>query len=140
MSTILVVDDESGNVALIRRVMESRGYDVAAAANGESGIDEARRIQPDVIVLDVNMGGMSGFDACRQLKNDAATRLIPIVLATGSDLPADRVRGLESGADVFLIKPFDLGELMSRVDALVRLKQHRDALRSVEARADDGRG
>ena len=140
MTTILVVDDEAGNVALIRRLMESLGYDVAAAADGESGIEEVRRIRPDVVLLDVHLPGMNGYEVCRHLKNDAAARTTPIVMTTGFDAPADRIRGIEAGADAFLLKPFDFRELTSQVEALVRLKRQRDELRSVEARAGDDRG
>ncbi len=140
MNTILVVDDEPGNVALIGRLMENLGYDVATAVDGETGIDEARRIQPDLIILDVNMAGMNGFDACRQLKRDAATRRIPIVMATGLDAPEDRARGIAAGADAFLVKPFDLGELMARVESLLRLKRQRDEFEAVEERLNHVRG
>ena len=120
MSTILVVDDEPGNVALIRRVMESRGHEVAAAADGEAGIEEVHRVRPDVILLDVNMGHLNGFEVCRRLKSDAATRLIPIVMFTGLDDEADRFRGMDAGADEFFHKPFVLDELITRVESLMR--------------------
>jgi putative two-component system response regulator len=130
---ILVVDDEPGNIALVSRLMEGLGYEVATATNGEAALEAVRRAPPDVILLDVNMPLLDGFEVCRRLKNDVATRLIPVVLLTALTAVEDRVRGIDAGADDFLTKPFVVAELNARVRSLTRLKRYTDELDSAEA-------
>jgi putative two-component system response regulator len=130
---VLVVDDQPGNIALLSRLMKGFGYEVATATNGEAALEAVRRIPPDVILLDVNMPLLDGFEVCRRLKNDVATRLIPVVLLTGLAAADDRVRGIEAGADDFLTKPFVIAELKARVRSLTRLKRYTDELDSAEA-------
>ena len=89
---ILVVDDEPANVALVSRLMKRFGYEIATAPNGEEALEAVGRVRPDVILLDVNMPGLDGFEVCRRLKADAATRLIPVVLLTGLSAVEDRVK------------------------------------------------
>lgn len=128
-----MVDDEPGNSALVSRLMKGLGYEVAVASNGEAALEAVRRVRPDVILLDVNMPLLDGFEVCRRLKNDAATRLIPVVLLTGLAAMEDRVRGIDAGADDFLTKPFVVAELNARVRSLTRLKRYTDELESAEA-------
>ena len=130
---ILVVDDEPTNVAVLSRLMQGLNYEVMTAANGEAALEEVRRVQPDVILLDANMPRLDGFEVCRRLKSNATTRLIPVVLVTGLAAPEDRMRGIDAGADDFLTKPFIAEELRARVRALTRLKRHTDELDSAEA-------
>jgi len=129
---ILVVDDEPANLMMISRLLASQGYAVATAVNGETALQQVALIHPDVILLDVNMPVLNGFEVCRRLKADPATRLIPIVLLTGLAELEDRVRGIEAGADDFLTKPFAVSELTARVNSLARLKRYTNELDSAE--------
>jgi putative two-component system response regulator len=133
VARILVVDDEPGNTALVSRLMKGLGYEVATATNGEAALEAVRRVPPDVILLDVNMPLLDGFEVCRRLKHDVATRLIPVVLLTGLAAVEDRVRGIDAGADDFLTKPFVVAELKARVRSLARLKRYTDELDSADA-------
>lgn len=128
-----MVDDEPANRQVVSRMMKELGYEVAAATNGEAALEAVRRVRPDVILLDVNLPLLDGFEVCRRLKNDTATRLIPIVMLTGQATVGDRVRGIDAGADDFLTKPFVLSELEARVRSLTRLKRYTDELDSAES-------
>lgn len=119
---ILVVDDFAPNVELLEALLVSTGYDVLMAYSGEEALVSALQDQPDLILLDVMMPGMNGFEVCERLKKDEATRLIPIVLLTALDQVEDKVRGLDAGADDFLTKPFNKVELMARVRSLLRIR------------------
>jgi putative two-component system response regulator len=127
------VDDEPANVILVSRLMREFGYEVATATSGEAALEAVTLVRPDVILLDVKMPNLDGFETCRLLKGDAATRLIPVVLLTGLAEAEDRVRGIDAGADDFLTKPFVAAELRARVRALTRLKRYTDELDSAEA-------
>lgn len=130
---ILVVDDEPSNLALISRILSRHDYELATADDGHAALEQVRLFQPEVILLDVNMPGIDGFEVCRRLKADHRTRLIPVVLLTGlTELP-DRIQGLDAGADDFLSKPFAPSELIARIRSLTRLKRHTDELDSAEA-------
>ena len=130
---ILVVDDIEANVRLLRARLEAEYYDVLTAADGPSALALAAAEQPDIVLLDVMMPGMDGFQVCRRLKDDPETRHIPVVLVTALDGRADRVAGLEAGADEFLTKPIDDVMLFARVRSLTRLKTVIDELRAREA-------
>lgn len=130
---ILVVDDIPANVRLLEAKLSAEYFDVITATRGEEALLKARREQPDMILLDVMMPGMDGFEACRQLKVDPETRHIPVVMITALDQREDRLKGLEAGAEDFLTKPFDDVQLMARVKSLSRLKVVIDELRSREA-------
>jgi putative two-component system response regulator len=130
---ILVVDDEPLNVEVFSRLMVRLGYEVMTAANGELALQSVSTYRPDLILLDVNMPGIDGFEVCRRLKSDPKTRLIPIVLITGLTASEDRVRGIEAGADDFLAKPPVIAELEARVRSLTRLKRYTDELDSAES-------
>ena len=99
---ILVVDDESQNVEVLRRLMTRLSYEVLTAPDGESALHSVMRDRPDLVLLDVNMPGIDGFEVCRRLKADPATRLIPVVLVTTLTESEDRIRGIEADADDFL--------------------------------------
>ncbi len=126
---ILVVDDQPANVRLLEARLQAEYFDVCTAENGPKALEVARLEQPDVILLDVMMPGMDGYEVCRRLKADAATRHIPVVMVTALDQSEDRIRGLDAGADDFLTKPVDEVSLFARVRSLLRLKAVLDELR-----------
>ena len=131
---ILVVDDVPANVKLLEARLSAEYFEVRTADNGFDALQLAGRVGFDVILLDVMMPGLDGFEVCRRLKGDPATAHVPVVLVTALDHTADRVRGLEAGADDFLTKPVDELALIARVRSLARFKQVVDELRrQVEA-------
>jgi two-component system, cell cycle response regulator len=134
---ILVVDDIDSNVRLLEAKLRHEYFEVLTASRGEEALIKVHRDQPDLVLLDVMMPGMDGFEVCRRLKDDPATRFIPIVMLTALDQREDRIRGLAAGADDFLTKPFNDVSLMARVRSLTRLKVSIDELRSREARGRD---
>ena len=126
---ILVVDDIPANVKLLEARLSAEYFDVVTATSGAEAIAVCRRGDCDVVLLDVMMPGMDGFETCRRLKQDRATAHIPVVIVTALDQPSDRVRGLDAGADDFLTKPIDEIALTARVRSLARLKTTVDELR-----------
>src|SRR2546426_533283 len=130
---ILVVDDQPSIAGLMSQLLTMRGYDVVTAASAEQGEEEVRRQLPDLILSDVMMPGRSGYDFCKSLKENPATRLIPFVLITGLTDSGDKVRGIEAGADDFLNKPVLAEELIARVHSLLRLKEFTDELETADS-------
>jgi putative two-component system response regulator len=130
---VLVVDDERANVDVLTRMMKREGYEVISASNGQLALEAVARERPDLVLMDVNMPVVNGFEACRQLKRETATRLLPVILLTGLAATEDRLRGIEAGADDFLSKPFAVDELRARVRSLMRLKRYTDELESAES-------
>ena len=127
---VLIVDDFAPNRALLEAHLTSEYFEVLTASNGADALTIAQRGDCDIVLLDVMMPGLDGFEVCRRLKRDPATHHIPVVLVTALDQPADRVRGLEAGAEDFLTKPIDEIALIARVRSLSRLKVVLDELRS----------
>ena len=121
-SKILIVDDEPFNVDYLEQELEDLGYETATAGNGQEALDQVAAAAPDLILLDVMMPVMDGFAACRILKDNEDTRLIPIVFMTALDAVEDRVKGIEAGADDFLTKPVNHQELIARIQTTLRLK------------------
>jgi putative two-component system response regulator len=130
---ILVVDDNPGIATLMSQLLSMRGYEVVTAADAQQAEAEVRRQAPDLILSDVRMPGKSGYELCRELKSDPATRLIPFVLITGLVDSADKLQGIEAGADDFLNKPVLAEELTARVKSLLRVKEFTDELETVDS-------
>jgi two-component system cell cycle response regulator len=129
---VLVVDDILSNVKLLEAKLEAEYFEVITAGNGEQALARVEKDIPDIVLLDVMMPGMDGFEVCRRIKSNPKTTHIPIVMVTALDQPTDRVTGLEAGADDFLTKPVDDVALFARVRNLVRLKQMTEELRMRE--------
>ena len=130
---ILIVDDESGARAALEFLLRREGFEVRDAADGPTAIQECATFRPDLILLDIMMPGMNGFEVCRHIKATPETRLTPVVLVTGLTTTEDRIIGINAGADDFLSKPIDLNELLARTRSLLRLKQYTDELENAEA-------
>ena len=130
---ILVVDDHPTIAGLMSQLLTQRGYNVVTAENAEQAQAEVRRQAPDLILSDVRMPGKSGYEFCRELKSDPVTRFIPFVLITGLTDSADKVRGIEAGADDFLNKPVLAEELTARVKSLLRVKEFTDELETADS-------
>jgi putative two-component system response regulator len=130
---ILVVDDNPDTMMLMRELLQIRGYDVVAVPDASQAEAEIRRQLPDLILSDVVMPGKSGYEFCRELKDNPTTRLIPFVLITGLSDREDKLHGIEAGADDFLNKPIFAEELFARVKSLLKLKEFTDELESAES-------
>src|SRR5271166_1155938 len=126
---VLVVDDVPTNVKLLEARLAAEYFDVVTAAGGQDALAVCERAECDLVLLDVMMPDMDGFEVCRRLKSNPATQHIPVVMVTALDQPSDRVRGLEAGADDFLTKPIPELALIPRVRSLARLKVVTDELR-----------
>ncbi len=134
---ILVVDDVIPNVKILEAKLSVEYYDVIAAYNGPDALEIAFETPPDLILLDVMMPQMDGFEVCRRLKKDARTAHIPVIMVTALSEATDRVQGLEAGADDFLTKPVDDVALFARVKSLLRLKMMMDEFRLREETSSD---
>jgi class 3 adenylate cyclase len=130
---VLVVDDTPHNVKLLADLLAIRGYAVATAASGEEALAKVAAERPDLVLLDIMMPGLSGYDVCRRLRADTATALLPIVLVTSLDGAQERIKGIEAGADDFLGKPINQPELFARVRSLLRIKTLQDEVRQQAA-------
>ena len=129
---ILVVDDVPANVRLLEAVLEPAGFAVTSASSGPETIERVVAEQPDLVLLDVHMAGMNGYEVCRRIRENEATALVPIVMVTSHESEA-RIDGIRAGADDFLTKPFDQQELLLRVRSLVRIKRYHDTIREQAA-------
>jgi adenylate cyclase len=131
-SRILVVDDTPANVRLLEAVLRPRGYDILTAGSGLEALEVMASESPDLVLLDVVMPGMDGYEVCRRLRATAAGALLPVVMVTASE-NEEKVRALEAGADDFIAKPFDHAELLARVRSLLRVKEYHDVIESQAA-------
>jgi signal transduction histidine kinase len=125
---VLIVDDYAANVKLLERNLQAAGYETVAACDGEDALLKVKTERPDLILLDIMLPKIDGFEVCRRLRADEATAVIPIIMITALKDTEDRIRGLESGGDDFLSKPFDRGELLARVKSLLQIKYYRSML------------
>ena len=126
---ILLIDDSADALAVAKARLAHEGHDILCAGGGTEGLEAAGRENPDLVLLDVDMPDMTGFEVCRRLKEDAATCSIPVIFLSGSGGTEDRVKGLDLGAVDFVTKPFDAFELRARVRAALRTKHLQDLLR-----------
>ncbi|MBI2818751.1 MAG: response regulator [Acidobacteria bacterium] len=129
---ILVVDDDASNRDLMEEILQGQGFEVITATNGLEGLELVAKQSPDVVLLDIMMPRVDGFEACRRIKANPETALTPVVLVTALSASQDRLRGIDAGADDFLNKPYDPSELLARVRSLVKLKARTDELERAE--------
>ena len=125
---VLVVDDILANIKLLEARLVAEYFEVLTATSGEAALEICARERVDVILLDVMMPGMDGFEACRRIKASKATQHVPVIMVTALDQTSDRIQGLEAGADDFLSKPVDDIALITRVKNLARLKVLNDEM------------
>lgn len=130
--TVLVVDDNVQNTELLTVMMQAEGYEVATAADGLEALAQVIASPPDLILLDIMMPKLDGYAVCRRLKQEEATRLVPIVLLTAIGAEDARIQGIEAGADDFITRPFSRSELKARVRSLLKLKAYTDELEHAE--------
>jgi putative two-component system response regulator len=131
-ATVLVADDNWANLELLSGLLQVEGYEVLSVNDGEQALQVLRSRPVDLVLLDVRMPKRDGFAVCRELKSNPDTRLIPVIIVTASTAGADRIAGIECGADDFLSKPVNREELRARVRSLLRLKQFTDDLENAE--------
>ena len=136
-ATILIVDDHEDNVEVLRARLEAWGYRTATAMDGENALIQAAKVRPDLVLLDVMMPQIDGYEVARRLKADDDLRYIPIIMQTALDSTEDKVEGLESGADDYIAKPIDFAELKARVRSMLRIRALQTELRRREAELSD---
>ena len=115
MTTILIVDDSPTDIHVLKKILEKGGYSVITATSGEEGIDEAKRSQPDLVLMDVVMPGMNGFQATRKLTRGDDTSHIPVIMVTTKDQDTDRTWGMRQGASDYVVKPVAGADLLAKI-------------------------
>src|ERR1017187_1866575 len=131
--TILVADDQAANRELLHELLTTQGFRVVTVPDGAAAVEELTRTQVDLVLLDVMMPHLNGFEVCQKIKSNPETYLIPIVLVTALSDKKDRIEGIEAGADDFLTRPVDRTELLARVGSLLKLKYRTDELERAES-------
>ncbi len=138
---LLVVDDTPANLKLLADLLGAKGYGVVTASAGPEALEKVEKERPDLVLLDVMMPGMSGYEVCRKIRESPATAMLPVVMVTALDPAQERVKGIEAGADDFLMKPINQQELLARVRSLLRVKALHDELtewnRTLELRVQE---
>lgn len=134
---ILVVDDTPKNVKLLADLLTVKGYAVVTAASGREALAQVEAERPDLVLLDVVMPEMSGYEVCRKIRENPATEILPVVMVTALDPSEERVKGLEAGADDFLTKPINQAELLARVRSLLRIKELYDTVQAQATQLTD---
>jgi class 3 adenylate cyclase len=134
---ILVVDDQQTNLEMLAGVLQGRGFQVLTALTGDAALEQVRTAHPDIVVSDILMPGMDGFELCRRLRAEPATTLLPVILVTSLDPQAERVNGIQAGADDFLSKPVNWEELFARVNSLLRIKRLQDEVMTWNAKLEE---
>ena len=130
---ILIADDEETIRFVLSQMLEREGLEVVTAKDGAEAVERFQEVEPDLVILDIVMPRMNGFEACRKIKADPDNRLTPIIIVTSSSAADNRMKGLEAGADDFLSKPVDRTEMIARVRSLLRIKRYADELESAES-------
>jgi len=130
---ILIADDEETIRFVFSQMLEREGLEVVTAQDGAEAVERFHEVKPDLVILDIVMPRMNGFEACRKIKGDPDNRLTPIIIVTSSSAADNRMKGLEAGADDFLSKPVDRTEMIARVRSLLRIKRYADELESAES-------
>jgi adenylate cyclase len=136
-STILVVDDTLQNIKVLDAILSPRGYTVVTARSGAEALQTVRDTAPDLVLLDILMPGMSGYEVAQRLRGDPSTRFLPIVMVTALGAQEEKVKAIEAGADDFLTKPVNQLELLARVKSLLRIKAYHDTIQSQAAQLAD---
>jgi len=129
---ILIVDDLPQNVRLLEAVLSPHGFRVATASSGQEALDALSKEHPDLVLLDILMPGIDGYEVCRRIREDPETAFLPVIMITASG-GEEKIRAIESGADDFVNKPFDQAELLARVRSLVRVKRYHDTIENQAA-------
>src|SRR3712207_3981220 len=128
MAKVLIVEDEETLARNLADKLRGEGFAVTTAGDGEEGLDKLRSERPDLIILDIMLPKLDGLSLCRIIRRDAGTAHIPIIMLTARGAEVDKIVGLESGADDYVVKPFGLGEFLARVRAVMRRAPGRPAL------------
>ncbi len=134
---ILVVDDIPQNAKLLADILDVNGYQVVTAASGKEGLEQVKAVNPDLVLLDIMMPDMNGYEVCRAIREDPKTEILPVVMVTALDPSEERIKGLEAGADDFLNKPVNRPELLARVRSLLRVKELYDKVQEQSRQLED---
>jgi PleD family two-component response regulator len=134
---ILVVDDQRTNAEMVSGVLRNQGYAVEVALDGAEALDQVAASAPDLVISDILMPRVDGFELCRKLRASSATALLPVILVTSADPQTERVKGIEAGADDFISKPINWAELFARVKRLLHIKSLQDEIKDLNARLEE---
>ena len=134
---VLVVDDTPLNIKFLEDLLVVKGYDVATASSGVEALAQLERKRPDLVLLDIMMPGMNGYEVCQKIRDNPETAFIPVVMVTALDAMEERIKGIEAGAEDFLTKPINQTELLARVRSLIRIRELHDRVQLQAAELAD---